>query len=362
MNTPDLTFSQDETYEVQPNEIESVLQELWRETAGEDEEAAVTQVRTLNLLIFVSAQRLTPELLRAIDIVAVQHPGRIVTMLVTDDEQPPKAQVTIACRLGEGGKQVCGEQITIWSGEGGAPLPNIAASLMIAGVPTFLWWLGDPAFQSPIFHSFAESADRVILDSRTWNAPLTIVPALVSAIDRQDPSVAYTDLQWTALTPWRRLTSQCFDMRDARPQLDQLQQITIAHGPQASDRLAALLLVGWLGSRLGWAVEQHAEPILMRAADHTVTIQLEQQPTVGSIQRIELVSPAARFSLHCPSDSDCISTTIALPGTPPISRVARLKEQALEQIVSEELNMLEHDQGFEAALRIAAQLDSASAA
>src|SRR3712207_3627571 len=107
----DLNFTQDETYVVQPREIESLLQRLWNEANGEGEESPVMQVRTQNLLVFIPSAYSSAETLRAIDAASVQHPGRTITMIATDDEQAPVANVAIACRIGSGGKQLCGEQI-----------------------------------------------------------------------------------------------------------------------------------------------------------------------------------------------------------------------------------------------------------
>jgi hypothetical protein len=139
MTAADVAFAQDETSHVQPHEIEGVLAELWRQMAGEDGEASVMQVRTLNLLIFVPQTHATPAVRRAIESVSLRHPGRTIALIATEGDATPRAHVTIACRVGGDGKQACGEQITITAGDGGAGLPSIAAALLIAGVPDFLW-------------------------------------------------------------------------------------------------------------------------------------------------------------------------------------------------------------------------------
>jgi glucose-6-phosphate dehydrogenase assembly protein OpcA len=356
MSTPDLTFTQDETYAVQPSEIESLLQRLWNEANGEGEESAVMQVRTLNLLVFVPAAYASADTLRAIEIVAVQHPGRTITMIVTEGGQAPVASVSIACRFGEGGKQICGEQITITSGDGGAPLPSIAAALMVAGLPVFLWWHGDPPFSSPIFDSLVEIADRVIVDSRTWQNPLATLRELAQVARMHAPHIAYTDLHWTRLTPWRRQTAQCFDLPHAALELYQLQQVIIEHGPSDHDYVSALLLIGWLGSGLDWQIAQHSpEQITMQGIETPIAIELRRVGDAG-LHTITLRSAEAEFKLTHRPESGCIHTQLALPHVPPIERMARLNAQLLEQAIGDELNMLEHDHHFERALGIAARL------
>jgi glucose-6-phosphate dehydrogenase assembly protein OpcA len=357
MNTPDLTFAHDETYAVQPSEIESLLQRLWNEANGEGEESAVIQVRTLNLLVFVPAAYASADTLRAIEIAAVQHPGRTITMIVTDGDPAPVANVTIACRFGEGGKQVCGEQITITSGDGGAPLPSIAASLTIAGLPVFLWWFGDPPFASPIFDSLVEIADRVVVDSGTWQQPFATLRELAQVAQRHTPHIAYTDLHWTRLTPWRRQAAQCFDLPTAAPELYRLQQVIIEHGPNDHDYVTALLLIGWLSSGLDWQIAQHrTEQITMQAREATIAIELRRREGAAGLHTIMLRSAEAEFKLAHRPESGCIHTQLALPHATPIERMAQLKPPTLEHTIGDELNMLEHDRHFERALHMAARL------
>ncbi|MBV9788442.1 MAG: glucose-6-phosphate dehydrogenase assembly protein OpcA [Chloroflexi bacterium] len=353
----DLSFTQDETYVVQPREIESLLKRLWNEANGEGEESPVMQVRTQNLLAFIPSAFSNAETLRAIDAASVQHPGRTITMIATDDEQAPVANVAIACRIGSGGKQLCGEQIAITCGYGGEPLPSIAASLTVPGVPVFLWWHGDPPFTSQVFDSLVETADRVILDSRSWNAPFETLKELAQHSAKHAPHIAYTDLHWTRLTPWRRQTAQCFDLPDALPQLYRLRQVTIEHGSDDHDYVEALLFVGWLASGLNWKIGQSGNGRLtMRGQNTTVAIDLRRREHSDGLQAVTLSSADAEFKLSYVPETECVRTEITLPGAMPIERVARFKAQPLEAMISEELNMLDRDRHFERALQIAAEI------
>jgi glucose-6-phosphate dehydrogenase assembly protein OpcA len=350
----DILFSQDEAYSVQPREIESLLQRLWSEASGEGEESSVMQVRTQNLLVFAPAAYAEAATLRAIDLASVQHPGRTITMIANDDEQAPVANVAIACRIGNGGKQLCGEQITITSGYGGSPLPSIAASLTVPGVPVFLWWLGDPSFTNPIFDSLVETADRVIIDSRSWRTPFATLKELAQHAARHAPHIAYTDLHWTRLTPWRRQTAQCFDLPDALPHLHRLRQLRIECGPSDHDYLSALLFVGWLGSGLSWQVARANDGMIAQQHAGSISIELHRREGSTGLQRVVLQSDDASFTFSYAAEAECIRTEIALPSAPPIERLGRLKAQPLEAMIGEELNMLEHDRHFERALQIAA--------
>jgi glucose-6-phosphate dehydrogenase assembly protein OpcA len=354
---PEVVIAQDDAGAVAPNQIESVLQTLWRQSSGEESEASVVQVRTLNLLAFVPQSHARPELMRTIEVVSVQHPGRTITMLPVEGPQEPSAYAAIACRFGSGGKQFCGEQITITSGDQGAPLPSITAALLVAGVPTFLWWQGDPPFNGSIFKAFVESADRVIVDSRTWDTPLATLRAFDEAVRSPALHSAYTDLQWTALTPWRRLTAQCFDLPDARPHLDRIQQVTIECGGEQCDRVAGLLFIGWLASRLGWTVlRATGDEILLQSGATTITVTLRSHAGEREVRAVRLSSDSARVEIVYVPSTDRVQTEITLLNAAPIQRMSMMARQPLEQVVSSELNLLERDLGFETALHVAAQL------
>jgi hypothetical protein len=58
------------------------------------------------------------------------------------------------------------------------------------------------------------------------------------------------DLAWLRSTPWRERLAASFDPPQWRPALGRISAVTVQH--RADSTAAALLLVGWLASRLGW--------------------------------------------------------------------------------------------------------------
>lgn len=355
MNGSDLSVAQEDAFTVQVPEIQNVLQRLWREATGEGE-TAVMHVRTINLVAFVPAVYASPNVLQSIANVSVHHPGRTITLIVTEDAQSARAQVAIACRKGEGGRYICGEHITLMSGHGGAPLPSIAASLLVTGLPVFLWWYGDLPFSNPIFETLAEGANRLIVDSRTWHKPLATLPSLAQAIQRS-PHVAYTDLQWAVLTPLRQQIAQCFDIPDALPHLQRLEQIVIEHRAGEHDRMAALLLVGWLVSRLGWGIPRaNQDQFVAQAGAIDVVLELRPRHDAVGIQAITLRSNTARFFVEYIAENGCARTIVELDQAGPIEHIVHPKSKSLEELIGDELMALEPDRTYMAALRIAAQM------
>src|SRR4051812_23887780 len=127
--------------DLDPEVIERHLRELWREI--EDQHSEATQVRMLNLLVYLPAPA-PPSVHAAIAAVAARNPGRTITMVY--DPGPPHADTTIACWPGGDSRHACGEQITIYGSVAGHPLHSVAIGLLQAGLPVTVWWHGVPNF------------------------------------------------------------------------------------------------------------------------------------------------------------------------------------------------------------------------
>jgi glucose-6-phosphate dehydrogenase assembly protein OpcA len=168
----------------------------------------------------------------------------------------------------------------------------------------------------------------------------------------QTPLFACTDLLWTALTSWRHSIAQCFDLPASQQHLQHLEQITITHGPDAHDRVAAQLIVGWLGSRLGWQIEAS---MLYRADGTPIVLTLHEQNDPG-IGAVDLRSATASFAITSRLHSACADVQIAVGGAAPMQFVVPRKTPPLPALVGEELMLLNHDTGYEAALVFAARL------
>src|SRR5436190_14660328 len=78
--------------DLDPEVIERNLRELWRDIENQHSEA--TQVRMLNLLVYLPAPA-PPAVQAAIAAVAARNPGRTITMVYADS--PPRADTSIAC-------------------------------------------------------------------------------------------------------------------------------------------------------------------------------------------------------------------------------------------------------------------------
>ena len=80
--------------------------------------------------------------------------------------------------------------------------------------------------------------------SRCWP---TCHPQAVSDIN---------DIAWSRLLVWRQLVAQFFDQPTALDSLDTIEEVEIIYDPISNEgrcgRSSALLMAGWLATRLGW--------------------------------------------------------------------------------------------------------------
>src|SRR5207237_3214155 len=107
-----------------------------------------------------------------------------------------------------------------------------------------------------LFRQLADSLNRLIVDSATFENPEGTMAKMSARLRNDWPKLACTDMNWARLTRWRELVAQFFDGAALRPYLDRIGLVTIdfALSKQGGpvNRAQALMMAGWLASRLGW--------------------------------------------------------------------------------------------------------------
>jgi glucose-6-phosphate dehydrogenase assembly protein OpcA len=153
-------------------------------------------------------------------------------------------------------------------------LLTIADPLVVTDLPTLLW---SPHGHHEIVQELLEMSQAVLLDSvEEPDAPEALERALALS------SQAYVvDLAWLRSTPWRERVAALFDPPRLRGELAGITALNVRHHPASI--VAATLLAGWLGSRLGWAVvpldwEDAAHVGHARAGEQDVALRLEMAP------------------------------------------------------------------------------------
>jgi len=171
-----------------------------------------------------------------------RHPSRTILLVPRADaeEDGLDALVSLRC-FPVGQRAICGEVIELeLRGRRAAAPASIVQPLLIADLPVFCRWRGEPPFGSTELEQMVDVVDRLIVDSEEWDD--LRYHDLAHIFER----VAVSDIAWRRTEGWRlELARHWPEIRD--------QEIELT-GPRAE----VTLLRAWLSARLARSIEDIA--------------------------------------------------------------------------------------------------------
>lgn len=257
--------------------------------------AESTQVR-LSVLNIIAACN-DPELVEgAIDtavMVAERHPARAI-VISADHNRPEMIESDISLRQSPQGSYVELVRIDI-GGEPALHLTSIVQPLLIPDIPIHLWIVGAPPLDQAFRPDSVALVDQIVLDSEAYSDPHGTLCLIREHVNTYDTALRIGDMAWERLRPWREAVAHAFAGPAMRAWLRRIIGVDIiSAGARSSTQ--ALLLTGWLESRLSWpetggpdAVlrevpandnrEGELEHVRIRCADgrHTARIDVERR-------------------------------------------------------------------------------------
>lgn len=245
--------------------LERELNAMWAEMSapeGDKASAGVVRACVLNLVVYAEGAEERAEVDDLLSEVVERHPCRAIVLAAErgGDEARLEAFVSTRCQLSSrGSKRICGEQITIEAAGAAVDTASSAvAPLLVPDVPVFLWWKDIPHYEDKLFTRLAGMADRVVIDSASFDRPHEDLRRL--SVLLADGRMRLSDLNWGRLTSWRALVAAFWDVADYRDSLAQIESIVIEYDPpdrsHAEIAPKALLALGWVASCLGWKVAE----------------------------------------------------------------------------------------------------------
>jgi glucose-6-phosphate dehydrogenase assembly protein OpcA len=226
-----------------PGEIEAALRQMLTERHAEN--ASFAPARVLNLVCVVD-KAWSGEVANRLRQVGRYHASRTVVLAVDPPRTKLDAVATIASDVHPkpGEFALLRETVIVDVGEKHLPaLDTIVDPLVVTDLPTVLW--------SP--HGHPEAIDVLLPLAQVVLLDSVDDPDLHEGLGRAKELAAkayVVDLAWLRSTPWRERVAATFDPSHLRPDLRTISAIGIRHHPDSA--AAALLLIGWLASRLGW--------------------------------------------------------------------------------------------------------------
>lgn len=232
--------------------IEAGLNELWRITEAGEVGGALVRAASMTVIVPIADQADAEAVTALIDELIDTHPCRAILVLFDERVDEPRARLASHIRRtgdAEGGRYW--EEIRL-AGPARAThqVMSSVAALALPNLPVQTWWPTEPVFDGDEYNHIVEISDRILLDSSRFGDVTRALPALEAAIDVTHDSVAFADLSWTRLVAWRLLVAELFDPADDQAMLDSIERVRVAYA--GGEAAQALLLAGWLASRLGW--------------------------------------------------------------------------------------------------------------
>jgi glucose-6-phosphate dehydrogenase assembly protein OpcA len=243
MSTSDAVWSEEGTT---PDAIEAALRALLAERHAES--GSFVPARALNMIVFVDAEW-SGEIANRLRGVGRYHASRLIVLSYEPRRTRLDARATIASEGEPGPNRVALLRETVIVQIGDRHLDDlftIADPLVVTDLPTLLW--------SP--HGHPEAVDALLGLAQATLLDSIEEPVWRTAVDRAcalSKQSYVVDLAWLRSTPWRERIATVFDPVPMRPELQLLDTVTVRHHPDSV--VAALLIIGWLASRLGWSLE-----------------------------------------------------------------------------------------------------------
>jgi glucose-6-phosphate dehydrogenase assembly protein OpcA len=262
-------------------QISKGLKELF---AGVQTETGVKTTLTANsnLILLLSATDLFSEMDDLINSLVLIHPCRFFVVAVDDSLEEMYAEIAARCHGLSEHTQVCSEVVRLsCPSKRLQALPELIRANLVPGTPTELL-LCDSAVNQTLLQIISTLADRIFLDSSGMEGNFE------SLLSTAKLSPRIVDLSWVALSIWREQIKTAFDNETARSYLSGLRSIKIESiVPEHLNRdghvpMAALLMAGWLVSRLGLEPHGYADCVFQNIYKGSQVVALELQSSSGS--------------------------------------------------------------------------------
>ena len=358
--------------------IERQLTALWQQSSQDEEHGGVTRASMFNLLVYVPSRTEAGKLDEMLTDITAARPCRAI-LIVADHDAPEDmltAEVTSRCTLpSASSKQVCCEQVTITAGAAQVDeVPSAVAPLLLSDLPVYLWWHAEPRLaDKALFRRLVDLSDRVVIDSARFRDPEADLATMAAVLTETPRWTAISDLNWARLTAWRALLAGFYDIADYRPLLHQLKRVTIRYAPPATNSAViparALLLGGWLASRLRWRVQTGSAKRTSSSAslDYSVDdniLSLEFAHTRREIEpgHLTLVTletgddEPVSFTVRRSADGQRIETSVTRAEEKSSQRVLSYEGLSETELIGKELEILGHDRIYEQAVLAAGEI------
>jgi glucose-6-phosphate dehydrogenase assembly protein OpcA len=175
----------------------------------------------------------------------------------------------------------------------------------------------------------------------------------------------FGDLAWTHLTPWRTSLAQVVQPMEVRRLLTNLDSVTIEYSatpaPRHSGLSQAFLLSAWLARRLQWTLIHPmrvsgagAFSSKLRLGEQAISVSIApvgpRKDKPGAIESVRMHSTDGSTVMIQAFDDTCFTLARDIGEEKREERIPTSRHTSESQIIAEELEVLQRDEHYEAAL------------
>jgi glucose-6-phosphate dehydrogenase assembly protein OpcA len=308
------------------------------------------------------------------DAIASQNPCRVIALCPSGTvDEGVSAQVSAYCPVQKQNRSslICGEYITLKGTESALErVGGLVQSLLISGLPQFLWWKATPDTNPELLHRLAPYFSAVILDSSQADDTKAELQQMHNFMQQ---GINIADLNWQRLAAWQELTAEAFDPPERRSAIHEVDRVTLDY--EKGNTAQAFLYLGWLASRLQWqpvALESEGGDYDLKRVkfttleQRTIEAELAAVPVgdpgdvAGDLIDLKLASTnlqADCCTVLCSETRGCMRME-AGGGAQScrIQHVTPLQDQNAEVLVSQQLRRWDRDVLFEESLAVTTQI------
>lgn len=307
------------------------------------------------------------------DAIASQSPCRVISLFpMAGEDEGVSAQLSAYCPVKKQNRSslICCEYISLKGTETALDrVGGLVQSLMIGGLPKFLWWKALPAANMELFQRLATSCTAVIVDSSQYQDAQS---ELIHLQELMSQGTNIVDLNWRRLAAWQELTAEAFDPPTRRAALGEVDRVTLDY--EKGNPAQALMFLGWLASRLQWQpvafTSEGGDYDLKRiqfvnSEQRTIQAELAAIPTqpgevAGDMIDLKLASTnlqADCCTVLCSETRGCMRME-AGGGAQScrIQHVTPLQDQSSETLLSQQLQRWDQDVLYSESLAVTAQM------
>jgi glucose-6-phosphate dehydrogenase assembly protein OpcA len=246
-------------------QIEAQLGELREHESGDN--APILRTSTMTHLVWAPLAWL-PKARATLAGLHDRHPARTI-FLVPEPRRSNGIGATASLHAVQmdGSREAHAEVIEIrLRGEAVAHPASVVLPLLIADLPVFCRWRGEPEWSSPQLTELVGVVDRLVVNSSEWRA----LPGGYERLVELFGQIAVSDIAYSRTVDWRARLAELW------PGIAGVERLRV-EGPKAD----ALLLAGWLRSRLRRSVS-----LTHRAAPDVRAVRVDGEevvPPVGDV-------------------------------------------------------------------------------